>query len=244
MASILGPDELERLRGYSTCTIANAIELFRLRPPAQGLLHPAIRCFFPELGGLIGYAVTSRIQARQPASGNLNAPMYDYWDYAQNTAQHTGAPCIAVVQDLDPEPVGALWGDVNANVHRAMGFRGAVTNGGVRDLPGSRQAGFHFFGGAVLTSHAHVHFVDYDTPVEVGGVVVHPGDLLHGDQHGVVVIPAEVAPELAQVCEHIERREQEIIRYCQSPGFTLDGLKATRDAAHRRWPGRPPAQRE
>ncbi|HVI84475.1 MAG TPA: RraA family protein, partial [bacterium] len=136
------------------------------------------------------------------------------------------APRIMVVQDLDdPAGVGAYWGDVQSNIHRALGCVGAVTNGSVRDLDEVHALGFHFFAGSVSVSHAYVHLVEIGNPVVVGGLTVRPGDLLHGDQHGVIAVPLEMAGRIAEGVEKVERVERQVISYCQSPGFSRQGLE-------------------
>ncbi|MBI4279000.1 MAG: RraA family protein, partial [Armatimonadetes bacterium] len=117
------------------------------------------------------------------------------------------------------------WGEVQASVHKALGCAGTITNGGVRDLDEVRATGYHFFAGCVCVSHAYVHLVDFGQPVKVGGVVVRPGDLLHADQHGVLVVPQEIAADLPAAVAEVEREERQIIDYCRGKGFTLEGLK-------------------
>ena len=182
MAPRLPADQLARLRRFNSCTISNAIETFAVRRPEEGLLTPAIHCIFPEMGAMVGYAVTTRIQTARPAAGNLDTSVDGYRDYLEHLPEPRSAR-VCVVQDLDPTPAGAIWGDVNASVHQALGFIGAVTNGGVRDLPGVRDLGFHFFAREVLVSHVYSHYVDYGTPVEVGGV----GDVSDEEQMGIRV---------------------------------------------------------
>ncbi|MDX1383996.1 MAG: RraA family protein, partial [Thermoanaerobaculia bacterium] len=146
-----------------------------------------------------------------------------HWD---NIAA-TPSPRVAVIEDLDEPPAfGSLWGEVNANIHRALGCLGVVTDGGVRDLDEVRELGFHFFAAEVVPSHAYVHLVDAGEPVSVGGLAVASADLIHADQHGVVSIPHEIAREVPRACQEVEDRERRIIDYCKSPGFRIDGLKS------------------
>jgi regulator of RNase E activity RraA len=135
------------------------------------------------------------------------------------------------MHDIDePRGQGAYWGEVQANIHRALGCLGVVTDGTVRDLPEAEAVGFHFFSAHVSVSHAYVHMVDFGAPVKVGGLWIRPGDLLHGDQHGVVVVPPEIAPRIPEAAAKIEARERKMIAVCQKPGVTLEELKAARTA--------------
>src|SRR5579872_2501505 len=198
--------DLEALGRVSTPALANAIETFDVRPHNEGFAGPEIRAVFPELGTMVGYACTLRIAADRPTpAGGGGAPLA-YWAYVAGSP----GPKVVVVQDLDPEPVGAFWGEVNSNVHRALGAVGTVTHGGVRDLDEMRQAGFRVFASAVLVSHAYVHVVDFGAPVRIGRLTVSPGDLIHADRHGVLLIPPEIAPDLCKVASEIEQLEREI----------------------------------
>src|SRR5213593_2332525 len=114
-------------------------------------------------------------------------------------------PRVAVVQDLDNPPCrGSFWGEVNSNIHRALGFVGTVTNGSARDLDEMEALGFFVFAGSPSVSHAYVHLVDFGGPVRVGGEIISPGDLLHGDQHGAVVIPNSVAGSVADAAAEVD----------------------------------------
>lgn len=211
---------LEALRRFSTPTICNAIETFGLRRRNEGFMDSSITCRFPELGPVVGYAVTARIRASEPPAGR-EVGHVELWSQMEKVPR----PWIVVIDDLDaPHPVGSYWGEVNASVYRALGAVAAITNGGVRDLPEVRALGFQLFSACVLVSHAYVHVVEAGAPVTVGGLTVRPGDLLHGDQHGVTSIPWEAAPELAARAEAIEAAERRLIDYARSPECTVEGL--------------------
>jgi regulator of RNase E activity RraA len=211
------------IRRFDTPTVANAIETFMVRPRNEGFMRPEVKCVFPEFSPMIGYAVTGKIRANQPApAGAGYTKRSEWWDYIVSIPQ----PRVIVLEDLDDPPgVGSFWGEVNGSIHRALGCVGTVTNGCVRDLKEVREMGFHFFAQHIAVSHAYVHMVEFGKPVKVGGLTVKPGDLLHGDQHGVHSIPLEVAPKIAEAVAKIVASERRTIDYCHSPGFTLEGLK-------------------
>jgi regulator of RNase E activity RraA len=132
-----------------------------------------------------------------------------------------------VIRDLDDPPgVGAFWGEVQSTIHHALGCVGTVTNGAVRDLDEVRALGFHFFAGSVVVSRAYVHLVEVGTPVDVDGLPVRPGDLLHADRHGVLAIPHDVAGRLDDAVECVNQSEREVLEYCRRPDFTREGLEA------------------
>ncbi len=220
MTGPLTPDELEALSAITTPTVCNAIETFCVRPRNAGFMHNTIVCRFPELEPVVGYAVTAKIRAsRSPES---EVPYARVWAEFDKTPK----PWVVVIEDLDyPHPVGSYWGEVNADTYRALGAVGCVTNGGVRDLPEVRRLGFHFFSSCVLVSHAYVHVVEVGNPVTIAGLVVRPGDLLHGDEHGVTTIPLEIARDLPSAAQRIEDAERRLIEYAQSPDSTREGLE-------------------
>ena len=228
------PHELDALRRFKVPTLANAIETFGVIPPNTGYCDSSMRCHYPELPLMLGYAVTAHIGSGEPRKGILEA---DYWRFV---AAQPG-PKVAVVQDIDP-PRGAIWGEWNANVHRALGCVGMVTEGAARDLDSVHPLGFHFFSTHVLPVHAYAAFLDFGDPVEVAGLTVHTGDLLAGDMHGIILSPNEVPlPDLAKVAAEIDRLEGRIFALCQSPDFTLERLVELDAETAARWPGSPSA---
>jgi regulator of RNase E activity RraA len=169
---------------------------------------------------MVGYAVTARFAAEQPAA--RPGSRYDSWKYVLEIP----GPRVMVLQDMDQPPgVGAFFGEVMSTIHQRLGCVGAVTNGHVRDLDEVRALGFHFFAGGVCVSHAYVHLLDFGAPIKVGGMMVRSGDLIHADKHGVLVVPNEIAPEVPKAAETIAERERRIMGHCQSPDFSLEELK-------------------
>ena len=216
----LSPQELEALRRIPSPTIANAIETFDVRPRGEGVTDARIRCQFPEFGVLLGYACTATIFSATPAPAVRRVSRTDYWEY---TKQFAG-PKITVVQDLSEVPGGAYWGEVNSSIHLALGSRGVVTNGTVRDLDEVRATGFHLFSSGISVSHGFAHLEDFRLPVSVFGMTVHPGDLVHADRHGAVVIPGEIAGHVSSAALEIERAEREMLSLCRSKEFSIAEL--------------------
>ncbi len=221
MANPLSDDQLTELRGWPSPAIANAIETFDFRPRTEGFMDASILCRFPELDPIVGYAATCQIRASiAPSDDAETRTRHDWWEHIQSMP----APRIIVIQDLDEPPIGSFWGEVNANVHRALGAVGVITDGGVRDLEEVRALGFQFLSKEILVSHAYVHIVGIGQPVTVGGLTVAPGDLLHADQHGVVQIPDAIAAEVADAAQAVEDRERVIIDFAKSAEFNRGGL--------------------
>jgi 4-hydroxy-4-methyl-2-oxoglutarate aldolase len=220
------PDEIvEALRRYDTPTIANAIEELDVRPRDEGFANLDVRCMFPELGVMVGYAATATIRARGQGRGDAEK----LWAHVRGTP----APRVVVVQDLDEPPAhGALWGEVNASVFQALGCVGAVTDGSVRDLNEARGIGFHFFARGAGVSHAYVRVESVGQPVQVGGLTIAPGDLIHADQHGVLLVPREIAAELPAAADRVIDREQTFLRWVRSPDFDPERLAEMRRVRH------------
>ena len=213
---------IDALKKISSPSVANAIETFNVRPRYQGNMSSQIRTLFPEMGPLVGYAVPCVIRAEpQPLQGH-RASTYGWWDYVLTIP----APRVIVVHDLDdPRGQGAQWGEVQANIHKALGCVGVITDGSVRDLDEVKALGFQFAAAHVSVSHAYVHMVDFGLPVKVGGLWVKPGDLVHADQHGAVTVPADIAAKIPEAVAKVEADERQIINVCQARDFTADKLK-------------------
>jgi 4-hydroxy-4-methyl-2-oxoglutarate aldolase len=221
----LDPAVLEALASIDTPTLSNAIETFDIRPRDEGFANIHIRCMFPDMGRMVGYAATASIVAR----GEGSAEATPLWDHVQRTP----APRVVVVEDLDDPPAhGAMWGEVNASLFTALGCVGTVTNGSVRDLDEVHAIGFHFFAAGAGVSHAYQRLVTVGQPVTVGGLRIAPGDLIHADKHGVLVIPKEIAAELPEAARKVVEREQELIRWLRSPEFDPAQLGERRRVRH------------
>lgn len=218
----LSTAELEALKQFSTPSICNAIETFNLQRRTEGFIKEDIHPFFPELGVMVGYAATARASAVSPQTQDQAAMRHELMNLLLTLPE----PRIIVIEDIDsPNCLGAFWGEVQTNIHKSLGCIGSVTNGGVRDLDEVRAMKFQLIAKRAIPSHAYVHLVDVGKPVTIGGLVIQTGDIIHGDQHGVTRIPMEIAPEIPAAVKKIEEKEQEIIRYCRSSEFNVEGLK-------------------
>jgi 4-hydroxy-4-methyl-2-oxoglutarate aldolase len=227
---ILSALELDSLRRYNTPTISNAIELFDVRPRHVGFLPHTIRCLLPNLGPVVGYAVTSQTRALVPEATEKRVDLLG--DYLRYVAAAT-APKIAVGWDRDTPPgLGAQFGEVTATIHQKLGCVGHITSGCPRDLDEVEALGFQLFGLNPCVSHAHVRLVDFGTPVLIGGVEIKSGDLIHGDKHGVCLIPHEIAPRLAAACIEVESRERPLLEICRSDNFSLEEYIKLRAVKH------------
>jgi 4-hydroxy-4-methyl-2-oxoglutarate aldolase len=225
----LSPEVLEGIRGFDTCTIANAIERFGVRLRNEGFTRPGLHCVTGGFPRLLGYAATCRVRSSDPPlSGNSYQDRTDWWA----AIRRLPAPRIAVFEDLDPAAGGSVVGEVHAAILKAFHCNGVITNGSVRDLPGVMRLDFPMFAGHVAVSHSYAHLVDYGNPVEIFGLMIHAGDLLFADCHGAISIPVAVAARIPEAAAEIRAGEQRIIDACQAPGFSSDKLLQVIKSVH------------
>lgn len=220
---VLIGEELDALRRLDSCMVSNAIETFDLRLRNTGFTDASIRCVFEDAPPMVGYAATARLRSGEPPiAGRRFRDRTDWW----NSILQIPAPRVVVLEDMDHPPgVGAFVGDAHAAILMALGCVGYVTNGAVRELPRIRKLGLHLFAGSVAVSHAYAHIFDLGSTVTVGGLQVRPGDLLHGDRHGLLTVPIEIAAEIPSVVSRLRQAEQTVIDFCHSDKFSVDKLR-------------------
>ena len=80
------------------------------------------------------------------------------------------------------------------------------------------------FAGNVAVSHAYAHIFDIGVKVKIGGMEISPGDLLHGDRHGVLNVPLQIATEIPQTARELMGEEQKVIEFCRSSSFSIPQL--------------------
>lgn len=223
VAPLLTEEELDALRQFDTCMIANAIETFNVRLRNTGFSDAGIRCMFPDAPPMLGYAVTGRLRSGEPPIGG--STFHDragFW----NSILEVPAPRILVLEDMDHPPGrGAFVGDMHAAILKALGCVGYMTNGAVRELPSVRAMGVQLFAGSLAVSHAYAHIFELGAVISVGGMQVRPGDLLHGDRHGVLTVPQAIAANVPAVADRLQQAEQKIIDFCRSRDFSVAKLR-------------------
>ena len=215
---------LKTLKSVDTPTVCNAIEAAEGRRGFNRFTKSTMLSSSPEAGAVVGYALTAKIAAKAPPEEPqevIKARRMAYYRYIAEARK----PAITVVEDCDyPDCVGAFWGEINTTVHKGLGVSGALTNGVMRDL-GDVPADFPVIAGSVGPSHAFVHIKEIGTPVDVMGLSVSEGDLIHADRHGALVIPAEVLPSLSAAIKTLIETEQLILSPAQSSDFDYDAFE-------------------
>ena len=217
MAATLSPEQLDALRRIDSPTIANAIETFNLRPRVAGYVGYDIRCIFPDLPPMVGYAVTctvdSTTEGRQGIGFNR---LYELLEQAPK-------PAVVVMQDVGNDRLHSCHaGEVMSTTMKRLGAVGILTDGGLRDV---REVGalgnFHYFCAGLVVSHGNPICVSVGDEVTISGMRVRPGDLLHGDVNGVVMAPEECAGQVAEAAYATWKREGETMRRVLSPDYRV-----------------------
>jgi regulator of RNase E activity RraA len=222
MAPSLTSEQTEFLRSMDTPTVCNVIEMVAPERRGHGYTVKHLFCPFANLPPIVGFAKTVTAKAKDKVSlSDYMGKRMDYLDYVAAEPR----PSIAVIEDIDDEVgYGAFWGEVQSNIHKALGCVGVVTNGSIRDIP-MIAPGFQMLAGSLSPSHAYSHVEDFGIPVTVHGMKVNSGDLIHADQHGAVVVPLEIIPKMKAALDELTAREARIINAAKEVG-TVEAIKA------------------
>src|ERR1700742_583445 len=208
-------EQLEFLRSLETPTVCNLIEM--VAPERRGLGYTVkhLHCPFPDLPPMVGFAKTVTIKTKDKVplgEASYMSKRLDYLDYVAAAP----LPGIVVIEDLDGEHVGfgAFWGEVQSNLHKALGCIGTITNGSIRDIP-QIPPGFQMLAGSISPSHAYVHVVEVGVPVTI-----------HADQRGAVGVPVETVGAMKPAFDKLTAQEARIIQAARAPGATVESIKA------------------
>ena len=225
----LSKETLDLLGKYDTPTVCNVIELFNVRPCSSGYMDSRIRSRFPDLPPMVGFAATATFRSAAPARGDA------YSSLAEQVAAFSELPSppIVVFEDLDDPCAAATFGEIMCTTYKAFGSAGLITSGAGRDLQQVQALQFPVFTNGTICAHGYCHIPSIQVPVEVGGVTVRPGDLLHGDCNGVTTIPLDIASDVAEACEQFVRAEAVVLEYLQAGDVTADGLSQATAECHR-----------
>lgn len=204
---MLTHSDLLKLKRWNTPTIYNGWEIVTRHERLE------VRCnrretrdFMPQMGSMVGYAVTVVVQ---PSNQENARDRVAKWSaYRRYIASQPG-PIIVVVRDLDaPDAIiGSFWGEVCSNMHKALGCVGTVTEGAIRDLDEMTNAGFKAIAQRLCVGHAYSAPVEWGIPVEVYGCRIEPGDLIHADKHGFLVIPPEDQEHVVEAAAFMDGNE-------------------------------------
>ena len=214
---------LEFLKSVDTPTVCNAIETEQGKRGFAAFTRQTVIAAAPDAGPIVGFACTGKVASKFPSPETLESVRERRLGYYRQMAA-SRKPAVAVIEDIDyPECIGAFWGEVNATVHKGLGLSGAITNGLMRDI-GSLPDGFPILAGSVGPSRAFVHVTGFGMPVELFGLPVKQGDLIHADRHGAIVIPPDVVGGLRQAVRTVLEAENVVLETARKPDFDIDML--------------------
>lgn len=213
---------IEYLKTVDSPTLSNAIELLKVRQDHEGFTPLEVRCLFPELGRMCGYAVTAQVETYTSAEPRDNERFTELYRLVEAGSK----PAVIVLQEIGGHGnFAAHCGEVMASFFTRLGAVGLVSDCGVRDLPEVRALKFHYFARGSVASHGHFRIVRSGAPVQIHGLVVKPGDVLHGDENGLISVPKLEAGALKEAVERVRAKEKRLMDYVRGAEFTLDGVK-------------------
>jgi regulator of RNase E activity RraA len=218
-------DELKLLETFDTPTICNALELIDSSRRDYGYTSYNLTTVNAAVGPVAGFALTATMRSEKPSELSAAELKHERLKYYEYMYTDMGGPKVCVMQDIDDDDAkhGPFWGEFNTRIHRAMGFRGVVTNGCVRDV-GKLPQDILLLARGLRPSHVNLHIVSFGDPVRVFGMEVSHGDVVHADEHGAVAFPAQLIGDVTMKAEAFIAREAPIIEAFKADGLTLEEL--------------------
>jgi 4-hydroxy-4-methyl-2-oxoglutarate aldolase len=213
---------IEYLKTVDSPTLSNAIELLKIRPHSDGFTPLQIRCLFPELGRMCGHAVTAQVETVTDC-GEFDIDQFVELYRAVNAAPK---PAVIVLQEIGGNPdYAAHCGEVMSTCFKRLGAVGLVSDCAVRDLPEVRAMGFQYFARGSVVSHANFRIARVGGAVQIHGLVIRPGDVLHGDENGLLTVPSGYEDQLKAHIDEIRSREKKLMDWVRGGAFSLDGFR-------------------
>jgi regulator of RNase E activity RraA len=216
-------NRIDYLQTVDSPTLSNAIEDLKIRPRHEGFAPETVRCLFPELGRMTGYAVTAQVETISQMTPTDRGIFVDLFEAVHASPK----PAVIVLQEIGSNPeMAAHCGEVMATIFTRLGGVGLVSDCAVRDIPEVRAMGLHYFARGAVASHGHFHIVRIQVPVQINGFVVKPGDLLHGDENGLISVPDCSLDDLVRAVDQVRTREKKLMDYVRGADFTIGSLRA------------------
>jgi regulator of RNase E activity RraA len=210
---------IEYLKSVDTPTLSNAIEVCGVRRWNTGFAPLELRCLFPEFGRMAGYAVTAQVETMTQTEPRDNARFLELYRLVEQSPK----PAVVVLQEIGGFPgYAAHCGEIMATFFRRLGAIGLVSDCGVRDVPEVRAMGFHYFARGTVASHAYFRIVRAGVPVQILGMEVRPGEILHGDENGLITVPSGLEDRLPAAVEQVRSTERKLMDWVNSGEFKLD----------------------
>ncbi len=209
---------IDYLKSIDTPTLINSIEELKLRPNREGFTPLELRCLFPEFGRMCGYAVTAQVESisqTEPLDLERFVELY-------RLVEASPKPAVIVLQEIGGYAnYSAHCGEVMATFFKRLGAIGLVSDCAVRDIPEVRALGFHYFARGAVASHGNFRIVRSGVPVQVLGMEVRPGDILHGDENGLIQVPGGIEKTLPPAVDGVRARERQVMDFVRGDNFDL-----------------------
>lgn len=225
-------DYIEELKRVDTPTLANLIELLEVRDRTEGYCDLRLRCLFPQLGSMVGHAVTATFDSSTPGpapDAAASARLFELFEALEAAPQ----PSVLVFQEVGANPArGCHSGEVIATIGKRLGCVGVVSDAGVRDVEEVLALGVHYFAAGCVASHGNFYIKDINVPVDVAGLRIEPGDLLHGDANGLITVPPELRGNVAELLEQTRSAEARLMDATTAGSFTARDLYSVSGGTH------------
>ena len=212
--------KINKLSFYDTPTICNGLEIIDNSFKLSGYTKQKFFCLYPKMKPIVGFAKTAKISSVKNKRKKIKDMRIEYYQYVNQSNQ----PKISIINDVCNNPIGSFWGEVNSNIHLSLGCSGVITNGSVRDLDVVPKK-FQMLSKTLSPSHAEVMLLDFGNKINIMGMEVNDGDLIHADVHGAVNIPLKYIDELFSAIDHISKKEKIIIDSVKKKPFKFSHFK-------------------
>ena len=228
------------LKRFDTPTISNALDIYRGSRSADGYTKYPFISANTSLEPIVGIARTAKIKASNPpifSPEETTSIRLKYYEYiSRSFSDFPDASPVCVIEDLDwPNPTGSFWGEVNVALHKGLGLEGTITSGLLRDLDAIDKS-YQVLANGIGPSHAYVHVVEFETSVNVHGLIIRDGDIIHADQHGAVIIPNQALSIIKRAINHMNKKEKHLIEAAKQGNFNIEKLKeAWTKASNEKW---------
>ena len=217
------------LKKFDTPTISNALDIYRGSRSADGYTKYPFISANTSLEPIVGIARTAKIRASNPpilSPEETTSIRLKYYEYiSKRFLDYPDASPVCVIEDLDwPNPTGSFWGEVNVALHKGLGLEGTITSGLLRDLDAIDKS-YQVLANGIGPSHAYVHVVEFKSSVNVHGLIIKDGDIIHADQHGAVIVPDKALPIIKKAIDHMNKKEKHLIEAAKQDNFNIEKLK-------------------
>jgi 4-hydroxy-4-methyl-2-oxoglutarate aldolase len=223
---------LNELQDFDTALLANTIGYIDPTPAHEIYMAGSIQSVTPTLGPTVGVAATCELDTSTPGGEPVLDPYYQQLDEIQSMEE----PVVWVVKAVGSRPDHeCIMGDGMAKSLFANGCLGAVTDGGLRDVEGMLTIPFAAYCHHKTIHHCAMRFRSINQPVDIGGITIRPGDVIHANAGGVIKIPStclEILPAKATQMRAFEHDAHRVSRRTDLPSREKPNLIRAMLAKH------------